>query len=92
MPTYCYHCSSCDQIFDIQHKMTEASPTSGPACSRKDCKLSKQMVPVAAMIKSPNPYAGHSGLDSHGISATYSTDKTPEKEHQCGTGCAMHKI
>lgn len=91
MPTYCYRCSTCDQTFDIQHKMAEAAPLSGPGCTKSACKLEKQLVPVAAMVKSPSPFVAKSGQAAPIGPSERPVGHQEEKTHTCGSGCVMHK-
>jgi putative FmdB family regulatory protein len=91
MPIYSYRCSTCDQTFDIQHKMAESPPKQGPGCSKSSCSLSKQIVPVAAVVKSPSPFVSKSGQTAPVGPSDRPLGGQEEKPHQCGSGCAMHK-
>ena len=91
MPTYVYRCSTCEQVFEIQHKMAEAAPKSGPGCSKSGCCLEKQLVPVAAVVKSASPFVSKSGQTAPMGPSDKPLAAAEEKSHQCGSGCAMHK-
>lgn len=91
MPLYEYQCSHCGKHFEIQHKMADPAPTSGPDCQEKACKLERQISRVAAVVKSPNPFAAAAdripGLREN---PTKSDTNSEQKTHQCGSGCALH--
>jgi putative FmdB family regulatory protein len=91
MPTYSYRCSTCDQTFDIQHKMAESPPFTGPGCSQPGCHLEKQIVPVAAVVRSPSPFVSKSGQMAPLKHSSRPIGGTEEKSHTCGSGCVMHK-
>ena len=91
MPLYNYHCSSCEQTFEIQHKMAEAAPNKGPGCTNAHCHLEKQLSQVASVIRSANPFVSKSGQPLPNSAPSSTTRQSEEKTHVCGSGCAMHK-
>ena len=90
MPLYCYHCDSCGQTFEVQHKMAEPSPVKGPGCDRADCCMEKQLVPVAAIFKMANPFINKKGPPISDNAFSRPKAKSEESTHVCSTGCAMH--
>lgn len=95
MPTYDYICKLCGKAFEIQHRMSDPSPTLGPSCQQGHCKLEKQLSAPAAFVKSPNPFVSKSGKplpdDKHARPGSSNTSQAAEKTHICGGGCAMHR-
>lgn len=91
MPLYEYHCKTCGKNFEMQHKMADAAPTHAPDCSANTCLIERQMSRVAAVVKSPNPFAKASAyLQNQTPENTNSVAKPEQKTHQCGSGCALH--
>lgn len=91
MPLYEYHCSHCGKNFEIQHKMADPAPTSGPDCVEQGCQMERQISRVAAVVKSPNPMArAAQQLQDFGVAETKAATKPEPKSHQCGSGCALH--
>ena len=95
MPLYDYHCKKCGKNFEIQHKMAESAPAIGPDCAESLCSLQKQISPVAASVRSPNPFVSQSGRPVAGganlqAGGGREVGKKEEKAHTCSTGCAMH--
>ena len=91
MPLYEYLCSQCGKQFEIQHKMADPTPSSGPGCDQRSCKLARQLSRVAAVVKSPNPLAAAAQrMPGFEQSAAKTDTKTEQKGHQCGSGCALH--
>lgn len=91
MPLYEYLCSHCGKQFEIQHKMADPTPTSGPNCQDQGCKLERQISRVSAVVKSPNPFAAAAGrMPGFESNPAKSDTNTEQKSHQCGSGCALH--
>lgn len=91
MPLYEYQCSQCGKHFEIQHKMADQPPVSGPDCAAGACKLERQISRVAGVVKSPNPFAAAAHRLPGFEQTPAKPDTKPEqKAHQCGSGCALH--
>ena len=90
MPLYDYNCDTCGKTYEIQHKMADPAPKSGPQCQRTDCSLVKQLSLVAGVIKSPNPFVAGNGKPQIQGHFSPALPKKEEKAHVCVSGCAMH--
>ena len=92
MPIYDYHCQTCGNNFEINHKMSQSAPPHGPNCSRSDCNLEKQLSAPAGIIKGANPFITKCGkpLVDEGLCANVTTSKAEEPAHSCSSGCALH--
>ena len=54
MPTYEYRCGACDTVSEINHRMSDPSPTDCPVCGKP--QLSKQMSAAGFRLKGAGWY------------------------------------
>lgn len=72
MPTYVYECSVCEQVFEVDQRISEDLLTDCPKCDAK-ASLKRLIQPTAVMFKGSGFYVN----DSSSKSAT-----TPAKKEE----------
>ena len=41
MPTYTYHCKTCEEVFQVKQRIVEDPLEKKPECEKKDCKVQR---------------------------------------------------
>jgi putative FmdB family regulatory protein len=91
LPIYRYKCSACEQSIEVQAKVADAAPTQVPGCVRGDCRLTKQLGPIAitnASKSSLNAAKSHLAQASELLA---NSNRDPASPDICRKYCDLHK-